>query len=135
MNWQEALELLRGHRHHLRYAELCSNDNADSESRDAYRRLVIRKAGGHSHDLPGYTPAVVKAAIAVPSPTRPTPAMATLLLKQMKACAFRSTDPPCGCSGAWCSLRQDQAGRRPSIVSHHDCFDCLRRYPETTPPA
>jgi hypothetical protein len=40
----------------------------------------------------------------------------------MRACAFRSTDPGCGCQGGRCSLRHGV------IVSHLDCFNCLRTY-------
>ena len=63
----------------------------------------------------------------VPRPTSPGPetrglAETIALVKAMKACPFRSTDPGCGCAGGRCSLR------RGSVVSHPDCFDCLRRY-------
>jgi len=53
---------------------------------------------------------------------RPAVSEAIALVKAMKACPFRSTDPGCGCAGGRCALR------RGSVVSHPDCFDCLQRY-------
>jgi hypothetical protein len=44
------------------------------------------------------------------------------LVKAMRVCPFRSTNTDCGCSGGRCALR------RVVVVTHHDCFDCLRRY-------
>ena len=46
------------------------------------------------------------------------------LVRGMKACLFRSTDPTCGCAGGRCALRHGVG------VSHVDCMDCLRRYPD-----
>jgi hypothetical protein len=53
---------------------------------------------------------------------RPDVSESLSLAKSMRACIFRSTDPGCGCAGGRCSLR------RGAVVSHLDCFDCLRRY-------
>jgi hypothetical protein len=44
------------------------------------------------------------------------------LARAMRACPYRSRGPGCGCSGANCSLRGG------AVVSHIDCFDCLRRF-------
>lgn len=64
----------------------------------------------------------------IPAPNRstepPTPAQALSLVFAMKACAFRSSRPDCGCAGGRCALR------RGGLVSHRDCFDCLQRYPD-----
>ena len=54
---------------------------------------------------------------------RPPVAESMGLLGRMNACSFRSRGPGCGCSGANCALRKG------AVVSHVDCFDCLRRYP------
>ena len=54
-------------------------------------------------------------------PTRPDVAESIRLVRLMGACPYRSRGPGCGCSGAQCALR---AG----MVSHVDCFDCLRRF-------
>lgn len=43
------------------------------------------------------------------------------LIRSVKACQWRSTEG-CGCSGSACALRGG------SMVSHLDCFDCIRRY-------
>ncbi len=59
-----------------------------------------------------------------PAAPRPAVAESAELLRRSAACPFRSTGPGCGCSGARCSLR---AG---AVVSHLDCFACLRRYPD-----
>lgn len=55
---------------------------------------------------------------------RPTVAESAELARRAAACPYRATGPGCGCSGARCALR---AG---SVVSHVECFDCLRRYPD-----
>lgn len=53
------------------------------------------------------------------------PVVETLsLVRRMRACPFRSTDPACGCTGGRCALRRGAA------VSHFDCMDCQRRYPD-----
>lgn len=52
---------------------------------------------------------------------RPPVAETLPLVRQMKACLFRSTPPGC-CSGGRCGLR------RGARVSHLDCFACLRQY-------
>jgi hypothetical protein len=46
----------------------------------------------------------------------------------MKACAFRSTGPGCGCSGARCALRGH------AVVNHIECFACVETY-DLRPPA
>lgn len=128
MMWQEALEIVVARTRHERYRELCSDDNPDAEQRDAYRTGVIEMAESvepkrqRQRHAP-YTPA------ATTDPSRPTVAQSTSLLKQMKSCPFRSTNSSCGCQGAWCSLKADASGRRPSIVGHQDCFSCIREYP------
>jgi hypothetical protein len=57
-----------------------------------------------------------------PVATGPSVAEALALVRRVKACPFRSTGPDCGCQGGRCSLRQG------AIVSHLDCFDCVRKY-------
>jgi hypothetical protein len=54
----------------------------------------------------------------------PTAAEALALVTAMKACSFRSSGAGCGCAGGRCALRLG------ALVSHLDCFDCLRRYPD-----
>ena len=50
-------------------------------------------------------------------------ARAITLAAGMERCPYRSTKG-CGCGGALCSLRG--AGR----VTHLDCFECLKVYPD-----
>ena len=54
MTHDEALMALAGHPHLRRYRELCEDD-ADPETREAYRTLVIRLARG---EVPSPAPAI-----------------------------------------------------------------------------
>ena len=45
------------------------------------------------------------------------------LLREIKACPYRTNEADCGCAGlARCSLGQGNRG----LVNHHDCLACLR---------
>lgn len=46
MTFDEALDKVVKETTHIRYRFLCSDENPDIPSRDAYRRLVMRKATG-----------------------------------------------------------------------------------------
>lgn len=74
------------------------------------------------------TPTPVRAATPPADAGRPPVHESLALTRSMNRCDFRSTKG-CGCSGARCALRGG------AIVSHVDCFDCLRRYPEWSMPA
>jgi hypothetical protein len=105
MTWIEALSALTGHPHACRYRALCADAHPDIEARDAYRALVVRRATGR------------------PGPARAVPLGESLsLLAGLRACPFRSRDSGCGCAGARCALRGG------AVVSHRDCFDCLKTY-------
>jgi hypothetical protein len=116
MDWTEALEIVierskkGGQYGHERYRVLTADDHPDH---GLWRRKVL--------ELVGQKPPPE-------AEERPTVAQSAELLRQMKACHFRSVSPGCGCSGAWCSLKVDASGRRPAIVSHQDCFACLKRH-------
>lgn len=56
MTWQAALETVVAATGHQRYRELCSDDNADVEQRDAYRANVVRRASGA--EAPAATPRI-----------------------------------------------------------------------------
>lgn len=58
-------------------------------------------------------------------PITPSPEtiQALALTRLMNDCEFRSVGPGCGCSGAKCALRGA------AVVSHLDCFACLKAYP------
>ena len=43
---EEALDIIVGRTKHERYRWLCSEENGDVESRDAYRQLMIGRARG-----------------------------------------------------------------------------------------
>jgi hypothetical protein len=58
MTWTEALESLALNAHVERYRRLCADSNADAESREAYRNLVVRKASGESKAQ--YPPAAIQ---------------------------------------------------------------------------
>jgi len=59
------------------------------------------------------------------APGRPSAAEGVESVRRMKACPFRSDNPGCGCQGnGRCALRGG------AVVSHRDCFSCLRRFPE-----
>ncbi len=114
MTYLEALEVLASNAHVWRFRELCHEANPNTTQRDAYRGLVIRMASGEPLNKKTGRPAVPEA---------------VALTRQMKACIYRSVFPPCGCAGGRCGLRWG------AIVSHLDCFACLREYdPITTTP-
>lgn len=95
-----------------RYRHLCSDANTlPAPNSAADWRRFIRDL--HARDLH---------ARGLDAP-RPDVAEAVELTRRMNACPFRSTEG-CGCSGARCALRGG------AIVSHLDCFACLRRTPE-----
>jgi hypothetical protein len=73
-----------------------------------------------------YRSSMIVRMVSVParSTDGPTAAEALGLVRAMKACSFRSSGPGCGCAGGRCALRLG------ALVSHLDCFDCLRRYPD-----
>jgi hypothetical protein len=60
-------------------------------------------------------------------PAAPSVRESLELTRLMRACPYRSTDAGCGCSGGRCALRGA------SVVSHIDCFACLRRHDLTAP--
>lgn len=94
-----------------RYRHLCSEENRhpSPNSRDDWRRFILERRWERN---------------TLPAEARPSVAESLALTRAMGACPYRATGPGCGCGGARCALR---GGR---TVSHVDCFDCLRRYPE-----
>ena len=107
MTWPEALEALAGHPHARRFRQLCGDDS-DPERRDAWRIKVVGLATGEA------TPA------RAPAPARPSAVESVDLARRMNACPRRTVDPGCGCNGGRCGARGG------AVVSHVDCFDCLR---------
>lgn len=71
MDWPEALEVVATS--HPRYRYLCGEENPDPVSRAAYRRLVIRLAGGEVTEPESVPqPALVQpAAVTIPAPGIP----------------------------------------------------------------
>jgi hypothetical protein len=113
MTWEEALKLIVERTRNLRYIELTADANLDVTQRDAYRSLLIRIAtGAPESSLPKPEPA----------PDLPSVAESIDLIRQMRACPYRSVDAGCGCSGGRCALRGG------AMVGHIDCFDCLRHF-------
>ncbi len=102
---------------------LCPVDDAIECRGLKVRRFCDLVNPAHAAYVPGYEVSVRVASSPVPA-DRPSPAAAVALVHQMKSCPFRSVDPGCGCSGARCALR------RGGIVSHVDCFACLKAYPD-----
>lgn len=108
MDWQQALELIVARAGHARYRDLCDESHPDHT---IWRARMIERATGE--------PAPPAATIA--APPRPDLAEAVGLVRRMNGCPFRSTEG-CGCSGGKCALRGG------AIVSHIDCFACVRTY-------
>jgi hypothetical protein len=52
MTWQNAMQVVVARTRHERYRWLCSDENPDVASRDGYRRLVIKMAGGDPASVP-----------------------------------------------------------------------------------
>ena len=57
-----------------------------------------------------------------PPAAGPSTVQAVAEIAAMKRCPYRAVWPKCGCSGARCGLRSG------AVVSHLDCFECVRRY-------
>ncbi len=93
---------------------------------DSIRAVAVER--GHEpasrEAIPGHAEKLAKSestqSDVIPPKTGVPATEAIALVKAMKACPHRSVDPPCGCSGAWCGFKGGV------IVSHADCFDCLR---------
>jgi hypothetical protein len=117
MSWEDALEIVLAMTSHGRFRWLCSDENPDAQSREDHRRLMVQIATGD--------PAP---AGAVSDQARMPATDALRLLARMNACPSRTRDAVCGCSGARC------AERGGAIVSHIDCFTCLRQRPERGSP-
>lgn len=116
MTWQDALELEVARSGHHRYRELCADGHPDHE---AWRARLLARAGG----APVPPPVQPRSAPIPPSPPLIPVAESIRLTKAMKACPYRNT-VGCGCAGAWCGLRP----RGKQLVSHLDCFECIKRY-------
>jgi hypothetical protein len=101
-DWMTALEIVVARTKHQRYRALC--------------------APGHP-DHPAWR-ARVRALAAAPGPPPPAAGLpvaeSLALTRRMKGCPHRSVDAGCGCNGGRC------AARGGAIVSHLDCFSCLR---------
>jgi hypothetical protein len=80
-------------------------EHPDPSVREGYRGLVRGLAAG---------PPAASPAAGVAESVR--------LVGAMKRCPYRARDKGCGCSGSRCALRPA------SIVSHLDCFACIRAY-------
>lgn len=117
MDWTEALAIIAPS--HPRYRWLCSEDNPDAESRAAYRRLLIREAGGEAPEpappeAPPVPPAVPLGPPAVPL------AESLAVLNEARRCPFR-TRPGCGCQPDRCTAGLGRHG----AVTLDDCRRCL----------
>lgn len=110
MDWREALDVVVGRTGHGRFRSLCADDHPD---RMIWRSRMIERATGEA--------APIVDAASTP-PANPTLAEDMRLIREAKACAFRSRGPGCGCSGHRCALRGG------AIVSHLDCIPCVRTY-------
>ena len=107
MTWQEALDQLAGHRAIADYRRLCADDWHDVPARDAYRRKVLRLAGGEVEPEPEPKPKKI--------PVR-TSVDATRV--GYRRCFYASHEG-CGCSGTHCFWRT-------KIVVLRDCIECLK---------
>jgi hypothetical protein len=85
----------------------------------AYQPGYITTIRGHASNREKWP---VKSGQEDPEADRPSPAESMALVRAMHACIYRATHPPCGCSGGRCGLRNG------CIVSHRECFECLRRF-------
>jgi hypothetical protein len=109
MDWPEAIEVVIARTKHERYRELCDDTHPDHP---AWRRRIIALATGEPESLP---------LSLRQDNSLPTVSEAWDLTRAMRACPFWSRRPGC-CTGANCALRSG------AVVSHVDCFACLKIY-------
>ena len=109
----------------LRWEIFCAWAAEDPPNPINLRHICSRSALGDTPSIVAPTDTVAQAVQGAAG--RPAAAEALALARRMRACPYRSQDASCGCSGGRCGLR------RGGPVSHIDCFDCLRRYPDPDP--
>jgi len=89
----------------------------------AVRRFCELVDPGHPAYQPGYIQVLRQyAGRPLDEPPPSELAESRALLRSMKACEFRSTDLNSGCGCGHCALRGA------AIVSHLECFACIRTY-------